>query len=309
MQAPTSRKVGTLLAMAEELGVSVEELADAAANSRSPSQVTVADLPAINAATSEGARLTYRPYWRRLVTAMGDRHLAAIRTSGLRSFVSPRRTRRRIGPTAATACPPGRIALAHWGVLPTRPRRRLHHPEPDGRDRKARPPPVTSSVPHRCRGGRDLRGHGQRGRRPLPDMLLLRFHLETGARQKALGLRLCDLDQARQCLRLREKNQTERWQPLSRTLLDALAQHAACREPGRPSVPSACPGGMPPSVYRSSDGATTPWWPSGGELSPRVWELGVSIHWCRHHRHARMVWWERTECRRAGPLPRPSGTS
>ena len=113
MQAPTSRKVGTLLAMAEELGVSVEELADAAANSRSPSQVTVADLPAINAATSEGARLTYRPYWRRLVTAMGDRHLAAIRTSGLRSFVSPRRTRRRIGPTAATACPPGRIALAH----------------------------------------------------------------------------------------------------------------------------------------------------------------------------------------------------
>ncbi|MFD0525536.1 tyrosine-type recombinase/integrase [Paractinoplanes durhamensis] len=62
---------------------------------------------------------------------------------------------------------------------------------------------------------------------PELDALLLRFFLETGARRGgALGLRLRDVNTDRQQVRLFEKGDTQRWQPISATLLDALLAHA-----------------------------------------------------------------------------------
>jgi integrase/recombinase XerC len=60
---------------------------------------------------------------------------------------------------------------------------------------------------------------------PDLDLLLIRFHLETGARREgALNLRRRDLDPDRSTTWLREKGDTEREQPVSPSLV-ALLQH------------------------------------------------------------------------------------
>ena len=70
---------------------------------------------------------------------------------------------------------------------------------------------------------------------PELDLLLLRFHLESSARRMgAINLRVKDLDHARQTIWLREKFGAEREQPISRSLLRAVADLAAARGSSRP---------------------------------------------------------------------------
>ena len=65
---------------------------------------------------------------------------------------------------------------------------------------------------------------------PELDLLLLRFHLELGARRMgAINLRMKDLDHARQTIWLREKFGAEREQPISQSLLRAVADLAGAR--------------------------------------------------------------------------------
>lgn len=62
---------------------------------------------------------------------------------------------------------------------------------------------------------------------PDLDLLLIRFHLESGARREgALNLRRRDLDPTRATVWLREKNDSEREQPVTPTLLTLLERHA-----------------------------------------------------------------------------------
>jgi len=68
---------------------------------------------------------------------------------------------------------------------------------------------------------------------PELDLLLIRFHLESGARrQGALGLRASDLDSQRATVWLREKFDAEREQPISPSLLRLLVRHAEGRGVG-----------------------------------------------------------------------------
>ncbi len=64
-------------------------------------------------------------------------------------------------------------------------------------------------------------------------MLLIRFHLETGARRGgALGLTRDGLDTERQAVRLVEKFDRVRWQPIGTALQSALLRHRSERAPG-----------------------------------------------------------------------------
>ena len=66
---------------------------------------------------------------------------------------------------------------------------------------------------------------------PDLDLLLVRFHLESGARrQGALNLRLRDLDTGRATVWLREKDSHQREQPISPTLIALLERHARSRQ-------------------------------------------------------------------------------
>jgi len=68
---------------------------------------------------------------------------------------------------------------------------------------------------------------------PDLDLLVLRFHLESGARREgALNVRVGDLDARRATVWLREKGDSEREQPVSPSLLALLERHAEAR--GRP---------------------------------------------------------------------------
>jgi integrase/recombinase XerC len=61
---------------------------------------------------------------------------------------------------------------------------------------------------------------------PELDALLLRLHTETACRRGgALALRPADLDPEQCLIRLREKGETVRWQPVSPTLMARLVQH------------------------------------------------------------------------------------
>jgi integrase/recombinase XerC len=67
-------------------------------------------------------------------------------------------------------------------------------------------------------------------RDPDLDLLVVRFHLESGARrQGALNLHVGDIDPARATAWLREKNGTEREQPISPALCQLLHDHATSR--------------------------------------------------------------------------------
>jgi integrase len=65
---------------------------------------------------------------------------------------------------------------------------------------------------------------------PDLDLLLVRFHVESGARREgALNLRLRDVDDRRATVWLREKFGAEREQPISPSLVQLLVRHAAAR--------------------------------------------------------------------------------
>ncbi|MFI7545215.1 hypothetical protein [Actinoplanes sp. NPDC049599] len=70
------------------------------------------------------------------------------------------------------------------------------------------------------------------------DALLLRLHTETACRRGgALGLRVMDLDRGRGLVRLREKGETLRWQPVTLELAAKLDEHATMRGAVRPTDP------------------------------------------------------------------------
>lgn len=65
---------------------------------------------------------------------------------------------------------------------------------------------------------------------PDLDLLLVRFHLESGARREgALNLRVRDLDDHRATAWFREKFGAEREQPISPSLVGLLTRHATAR--------------------------------------------------------------------------------
>ncbi|WP_327118318.1 hypothetical protein OHB12_10020 [Nocardia sp. NBC_01730] len=71
---------------------------------------------------------------------------------------------------------------------------------------------------------------GRTGNDPELDTLLLRLHTEKACRIcGALALRRLDLDPGQCLIRLREKGGSQRWQPVSHTLMRALLRHHEIR--------------------------------------------------------------------------------
>jgi integrase len=128
------------------------------------------------------------------------------------------------------------------------------------------------------------------GNDPALDTLLLRFHTETACRRGgALNVRPVDLDERQSLVKLREKGGTERWQPVSPTLMRHLLAHWDERGDGnrRSGEPLFRYRNGGPITYRRYDGL---WVRLGGHL-PWVATQGISAHWLRH---TIITWVERT---------------
>ncbi|MGN2641011.1 tyrosine-type recombinase/integrase [Nocardia takedensis] len=122
---------------------------------------------------------------------------------------------------------------------------------------------------------------------PDLDTLVLRLHIETACRRSgSLSLRPHDLDPDQCLIYLREKDGTDRWQPVSPTLMRALEEHAT--ERGSPRAEQLL-------RYRSGKPITSRRydhiWERVGEELPWVATQGLSMHWLRH---TTLTWVERT---------------
>jgi integrase/recombinase XerC len=121
---------------------------------------------------------------------------------------------------------------------------------------------------------------------PALDTLLLRLHIETACRRGgALALRPIDLDPVQCRILLREKGETQRWQPVSPTLMAHLQLHGRERQ--------APPNGRllrkrndKPITHRRYDYL----WERLSRYLPWVASQQISTHWLRH---TTVTWVER----------------
>ena len=228
-----SLRAQVLMAEAVQLGVTIDDLLVAARTlGAQQAPTTVAEyLEAIAPTFSPGTAATYGTYWRLAVARFGDRPLAEVtlddcaavvaeavrRAQGCRLSSDGRSSRENcvsaLRAVFTRAQRAGLINVNPAANVP-KPRRRLSRRRPlDHREVEELIDAIraTSNDP-------DL------------DLLLVRFHLESGARREgALNLRLRDLDDRRATAWLREKFGVEREQPISPSLVRGLLHHASAR--------------------------------------------------------------------------------
>lgn len=211
-----------VLAEAHHLGVDLADLLAAAEPVHLP---TVADWTAsIEASFTAATARTYRPYWNLTVLMLGERRLAELTTIDLANVVRAAGDRARAhrpnsgGRSAEETCVAALRALCGRAVaaghLTINPATALTKPRRSRSRRRALDDREIAELADAVR---------LTSRDPVLDLLLIRFHLETGARrQGALLLRPGDLDRRRATVWLREKNGDQREQPASPSLVAAL---------------------------------------------------------------------------------------
>ena len=125
------------------------------------------------------------------------------------------------------------------------------------------------------------------GNDPELDSLLLRLHIETACRRSgALDLRPMDLDPQQCLIWLREKDGTDRWQPVSPTLMRHLLDHGTQRRAPHSGQLLRYRDGRPVTKRRYDH-----LWARIGEDLPWVALHGITAHWLRH---TTLTWVERT---------------
>jgi len=215
---------------ARALGIDLDDLIAAATGDHRP--ITVAAwIDQIAPTFSRSTARTYRPYWRLLVTMFGDRALAELTTMDLAVVVDAAGERAKAhrpdstGRSSRESCV---AALrAAWkravdaGHVTSDPAAALRKPRRSTSRRRALDDRGLADLADAIRATR---------RDPDLDLLLVRFHLETGARvQGALNLGQRDIDPARSTVWLHEKQDSVREQPASPSLVELLFAHVSER--------------------------------------------------------------------------------
>jgi integrase len=224
-----SLRAQVVLAEARSLGVEIEDLV-AVAGRPVPVPTLAEHIAAIEPTFTPGTAATYRPYWRLAVDLHGERRLTDLGIADLHVVVeaAAARARRRRPDTTGQASRETCIAALRAlyrravdsGAVPTNPAAALTKPRRPRPRRRALDALELDELIDAIRATSPD---------PALDLLLVRFHLESGARRSgALALRRRDLDERRATVWLTEKGGA-REQPVSPSLLDALGRHHAER--------------------------------------------------------------------------------
>ncbi len=242
----TLLRARVLLEEARALGLDISDLVAAEVTERHR-LVTLADwIATVGPTFTARTAATYRPYWRLAAAHHGSQALASLTVADLQLVVADAVTRAiaqrpdSTGRASHETCVAALRALfaraVAAGIVPANPAAALVKPRRTRSRRRALEDHEIADLIDAVR---------LTSRDPDLDLLLVRFHLETGARRDG-ALRLCrhDLDEPRSILWLREKGGSEREQPASPSLLRQLANHHAARAAGD--------GG---AVFRTRDGA------------------------------------------------------
>lgn len=190
-------------------------------------------IPLVEAAVSPGTAKTYGSYWKRIPAKWGERSLLDPSPTEVKQFAEEIKTnavqRRNSRGGRGTA----ENFIAALRCL-------YRHAETDNLITEAENPARRTAKPRRQASTRHALSNtqmseinfyaGNTGDDPELDTLLLRLHTESACRTGgALALRLRDLNTEQCLIYLREKDDTARWQPISRSLMTALLDHAETR--------------------------------------------------------------------------------
>lgn len=229
-----------LVAEAAALGLTVEDLvaASSGAPSASRSVPTVSEyLAAIVPTFTPGTLRTYRSYWRLAEAHFGGRPLDAITVGDCQAVLdAAARRARKSRPTSDTRSPQENCVAALRALFARAERARLILDNPAARLDKPRRLPNRRRALTKVELGEAVDAVRTTSGDPGLDVVLTRFHLESGARQEgAIRLTLDGLDARRSTCWLREKFGAEREQPISPSLmaeLEALARHRGASRGG-----------------------------------------------------------------------------
>jgi integrase len=214
--------------MLRQMGLSPGDLASAPQD-RPPVPTFAEYIPVVSAAATAGTRRAYGSYWNRIISHWGERRLDEPTPSEVRQLMSYVKTH----VVARRNARGGRSATEH---LIAALRCLYKHAEDDGLITAGQNPARKVDKPRRLPSTRRAvtddrlaeicQAAADGGDDPELDTLLLRLHTETACRRGgALALRPDDLDAGQCLIRLREKGETVRWQPVSPTLMARLTEH------------------------------------------------------------------------------------
>lgn len=247
-------------------------------------------VPQVRATLAPGTRGTYGAPLNRLETQWRDRRLDEVSKPDLDEMVqavqaSSRANRASRGGTSAAEHFVSAVRCVYryaedqgWIRPSDNPARRLSIPARQRSHRYAIPAQQLTEI---CQVAATT------GDDPELDSLILRLHIETACRRSgALALRPHDLDSDMCLIYLREKDATERWQPVSPTLMRHLLAHADERHSPRSGRLLRYRNGKPITSRRYDH-----LWQRIGEVLPWVASRGITAHWLRH---TTLTWVERT---------------
>ncbi|WP_246157403.1 tyrosine-type recombinase/integrase [Catellatospora sichuanensis] len=245
----------------------------------------------VSQAVSIGTLTVYETYWNRVRAEWGHRRIDDLTAVEIASFAEQMKNRvvqrrnARGGRAAAEHLIGAlrclyRFAVAD-GVLPQQ-----HNPA--AKVAKPLRAPSLRRALHAEQVEQIWHAADQTGHDPDLDTLLLDLHRQTACRRgAALVLRRCDLDEEWCLLRLREKGGTERWQPVTPTLMTRLLEHAAGRGVEQALDHLLRNRNGQPITRRRYDVL----WARIGKYVPWVAAQQVSTHWLRY---TTLTWVERT---------------
>jgi integrase/recombinase XerC len=248
-------------------------------------------IPQVEGAVSPGTAKTYGSYWNRIRTKWGTRTLLEPTPTEIKQFAEEikanavqRRNSRGGRGTAENFIAALRCIYKHAEadqlIKPDEnPARRTAKPRRQGSVRHALSATQMSEINFYA---------ATTGDDPELDTLLLRLHTESACRTGgALALRPRDLNHDQCLIYLREKDGTARWQPVSRSLMTVLLDHAEARgAAGDPSGQLLRYRNGNPITHRRYDHL----WDRLGRYLPWITTLNVSAHWIRH---TTLTWVER----------------
>ncbi|GAA2536792.1 tyrosine-type recombinase/integrase [Pseudonocardia hydrocarbonoxydans] len=286
----TADRLDTIRTLLDQLGVSPEDLLVGPSTTRPAQMPTIGEyLDRVTGAVSPGAHRVYGTYWRKVSQVWGHRRLDEPTPTEIRELAEQVKAAAVIRRNSRG----GRAAAEH---LISALRCLYRHAVADNLIPPDRNPAVAVAKPRRLASTRRAlpdkglieinRVAGSTGNDPDLDLLLLRLHTETACRRGgALALRPADLDDEQCLIRLREKGETMRWQPVSPTLMRRLLEHNAERG-GQPDEPLLRYRSGQPITARRYDHL----WQRLGRHLPWVRTQQTSTHWLRH---TTLTWVER----------------
>ncbi|MGH4011629.1 MAG: tyrosine-type recombinase/integrase [Pseudonocardiaceae bacterium] len=286
--APSAADLDAARLLLARLGVSPADLL-AVVEERTPAPTFAEYIPVVRVAVAEGTRRVYGSYWNRIVEHWATRRLDEPTPSEINQLAEHVKTH----VVARRNARGGRRAAEH---LIAALRCVYRHAENDAYIQTADNPALKVAKPRRLPSTRravpDTRFAeinqvaATTGNDPALDTLILRLHTETACRRGgALALQPSNLDPDQCLIRLREKGETVRWQPVSPTLMAHLQHHAEQRRAPINGQLLRYANERPITSRRYDH-----LWVRIGTHLPWVATQQISTHWLRH---TTLTWVER----------------